>query len=125
MKTIILDTNFLTIPYQFGVDIFEEIGKVITGNYELITLEGVVKELGQMSQEKGKDSVAAKIGLELIKKKGVKVVKTQEKNVDDAILELASEQTLVATNDKKLIKSLKHKNVKVLYLRSKNRLVLE
>ena len=78
-----------------------------------------------MSQEKGKDSVAAKIGLELIKKKGVKVVKTQEKNVDDAILELASEQTLVATNDKKLIKSLKHKNVKVLYLRSKNRLVLE
>ena len=68
MITIILDTNFLTIPYQFGVDIFKEIERIIPDNYELVTLDGVTKELEDLAGEKGKDAIAAKIGLELIEK---------------------------------------------------------
>ena len=120
MKRIILDTNFLTIPYQFNVDIFEEIDRIMEEDYELITLNKVVEELKRM--KKGKDAIAAKIGLELIEKKNVKVINTDEKKVDNAIVELADENTIVATNDKALRKKIKNKNLKVLYLRSKKRL---
>lgn len=122
MKKIILDTNFLTIPYQFNVDIFEEIDRIMEEDYELITLDRVVEELKNMIKSKSKDAVAAKIALELIKKKNVKVISTDEKKVDNAIIELADKDTIVATNDRVLRKKIKDKNVKVLYLRSKKHL---
>lgn len=124
MKKIILDTNFLTIPYQFKVDIFEEIKKVVPENYELATLDGIIKELENLAKNKGKDSKAARIGLELIEKNQVKIIKTEEKKADDSIVEISDENTLVATNDKELRQRLKDKNVKVIYLRSKTRLEL-
>lgn len=124
MKKIILDTNFLTIPYQFGLDIFEEIKKIISDNFELVTLDGVINELENLAKNKGKDSRAAKIGLELIEKNQVKIIKTELENVDDSIVEISDEDTIVATNDKELKQRLKDKGVKVIYLRSKNSLEL-
>ncbi len=122
MKRIILDTNFLTIPYQFNVDIFEEIDRIMEENYELATLDGVIEELKSLMKTKGKDAVAAKLGLELIKKKNVKIINTDEKNVDIAIVATSNKDTIVATNDKELRQKLKNKNIKVLYLRSRKRL---
>ena len=120
MKKIILDTNFLTIPYQFNVDIFEEIDRIMEEDYELITLDKVLEELKRM--KKGKDAIAARIGLELIEKKNIKVINTDEKKVDNAIVKLANKDMIVATNDRVLREKLKNKNVKVLYLRSKKHL---
>ena len=122
MKKIILDTNFLTIPYQFKVDIFEEIERLMEENYELVTLDKVVEELKKI--KRGKDAVAAKIGLELIKKKNIKVINTDVNKVDNAIVKLADENTIVATNDKNLRKNLKNKNIKTFYLRSKKHIVM-
>lgn len=122
MKKIIMDTNFLTIPYQFNIDIFEEIDRIMEENYELMTLDGVVKELRTLMKAKGKDAVAAKLGLELIKKKNVKIINTEEKNVDIAIIAISNKDTIVATNDRNLRKKLKNKNIKTLYLRSRKRL---
>lgn len=125
MKKIILDTNFLTIPYKFKVDIFEEIDNLISEEHEIITLDGVVRELEHLSKETGENAAAARIGLDLLKKNQVKIIPVQEKNVDDAIVELSNQETLVATNDKQLINRLKTKSVKVIYLRGKNRLVVD
>jgi hypothetical protein len=122
MKKIILDTNFLTIPYQFNVDIFEEIDRIMEEDYELITLDRVVEELKNMIKSKSKDAVAARIALELIEKKNVKIINTDEKKVDNTIIKLADKDTIVATNDRVLRKKIKDKNVKVLYLRSKKHL---
>lgn len=119
MKKIILDSNFLTIPYQFNIDIFEEINRIMEEDYELITLDGVIEELEELKKSKGKDAIAAKIGLELIKKKNVKVIKTREKNVDNTIIKIADKNTIVATNDKELRQRLKNKNIKTIYLRNK------
>ncbi len=119
MKKIILDSNFLTIPYQFNIDIFEEIHRIMEEDYELITLDGVIEELEELKKSKGKDAIAAKIGLELIKKKNVKVIKTREKNVDNTIIRIADKNTIVATNDKELRQKLKNKNIKTIYLRNK------
>jgi rRNA-processing protein FCF1 len=122
MKRIILDTNFLTVPYQLKVDIFEEIDKLMEEDYELATLNGVIEELKKLSKSKGRDSIAAQIALELIKRKNVKIINTEEKKVDSAILKIADENTIIATNDKNLRKKIKNKNLKALYLRSKKRL---
>jgi rRNA-processing protein FCF1 len=122
MKKIILDTNFLTIPYQFNIDIFEEIDRIIEENYEVMTLDGVVRELKALMKAKGKNAVAAKLGLELIKKKNIKIINTKEKNVDITIVAISDKDTIVATNDRNLRKKLKNKNIKTLYLRSKKRL---
>jgi hypothetical protein len=112
----------LTIPYQFNVDIFEEIDRIMEEDYELITLDRVVEELKNMIKSKSKDAVAARIALELIEKKNVKIINTDEKKVDNTIIKLADKDTIVATNDRVLRKKIKDKNVKVLYLRSKKHL---
>ncbi|MBD3156053.1 MAG: hypothetical protein GF368_05370 [Candidatus Aenigmarchaeota archaeon] len=122
MKKIILDTNFLTIPYQFSIDIFDKIKDLVRGEHEILVLDGTVRELKILSNKKGRKSLAARVGLELIEKEDLKVVKTDDGNVDDEIVDLSGEETIVATNDKELIKRLKHKNVKIIYLRGRNRL---
>jgi hypothetical protein len=119
MKKIILDSNFLTIPYQFNVDIFEEIKRIMEENYELITLDSVVEELKKLKSKKGKDAVAANVALELLKKENVKVINVGKKNVDNAIIEIADKNTLVATNDKELRQKLKNKSIESIYLRNK------
>jgi hypothetical protein len=122
MKKIILDTNFLTLPHQFNVDIFEEINRIMEEEYELITLSSVIGELKKISESRGNDAVAAKIALELVEKKNVKVINTNNKNVDNAIVAIADKNTIIATNDKALKKKIKNKNVKVIYLRGKKHL---
>jgi len=119
MKKIIFDTNFLTLPHQFKIDIFNEIDRIMEENYELFTLDSVVNELNKLSKSKGKDAVAAKIGLELIKKKNIKIINTEEKNVDKTIISISNKDTIIATNDKILRKKLNDKNIKTIYLRSK------
>jgi len=121
-KKILLDSNFLTIPHQFKVDIFEEINRVVDENYGLMTTQGVIDELKNMAKHKGKHSVAAKMGLELLKRMKVKVIKTDIKPVDEEILKICDENTIVATNDKKLRKKLKSRKLKTIYLRGKKRL---
>ena len=120
---IFLDTNFLMIPVKFGVDIFSEMDRIIDEKYELVTVEPVVKELEFISQGRGKDAKAAKVGLELIKRKKIKVVKTKEKSADKSLIEL-SEGNAVATLDVELKKKLMKIGRKVIYLRAKKYLVL-
>jgi len=118
MKKIILDTNFFTIPHQFKIDIFEEIDRIMEEEYELITLNKVVEELKKLAKEKTENAVAARIGLEMIKKRNIKIISTEDKNVDNTIFKIADKNMIVATNDRVLRKKLKNKNVKTLYLRS-------
>jgi|TARA_B100002003_G_C14081103_1_gene520091 rRNA-processing protein FCF1 len=127
MKKVILDTNFLLLPGLFKVDIFEEIRKVMNDKYELYIIEGTIAELNKIIDRKNKsrDKLNAKIGLELIKQKKVKKIKSSERNVDEGILDKADENTFVATSDKVLKQRLKKNNIKLIALRKKQYLVLE
>ena len=124
MKRIILDTNFLTIPVQFNLDIFEEIDRIMEEEYELFTTDGIIQELKKLTESKGKDAVAARIGLELIKRKHIKIIETKRNDTDKAMVELADKNTIIATNDKLLRKKLKNKNLKSIYLRGKKYLTM-
>ena len=121
MKKIILDTNFLLIPSQFNVDIFTEIDRIIDDEYELYVVTGTIDELEKIIKEqKAKHQRSAKLALQLIKSKGLKIIKINQKPVDDILIDL-SQEYVIATQDKEL----KRKIVKKIILRQKKYLVLQ
>lgn len=124
MKTIILDTNFLMIPYQNRIDIFSELERMIPEKYELVAPEGVIKELQQIQDTgSGSEKIAAKIALELIEKKGVKAIESHG-NVDESILDFIAKNkdSIVCTNDKELKRKLRKSHTPIICLKGKNRL---
>ena len=108
---VILDTNFITLPAQFGVDIFGGIGEKIP-NAKLVTISQVVDELGRLGAK-------GKLGREMLQKFGVKVLKSKGKT-DDALLELAVKNNAVlCTNDRELKKRALEKKTAVMFMRKK------
>ena len=127
MKKILLDTNFLLVPFQFKVDIFSEIDRIIIARYELIVLDRTVEELENIVKKgKGKDKEAAKFALKLIQNKKPMIIKTNSgKKTDDIILEYAiKEGYLVATQDKDLKRKLVNQGIEVIVLRQKKFLTI-
>ena len=126
MKKVILDTNFLLIPVQFKVDIFSEIDRICLFAYKLYIVDKTINELEKIIEtEKPKDKMAAKIALQLIKRKKVDIIKTAEGEVDDIILDLLGKDSILATQDALLRKKAKGKGNQVIVLRSKKHLILD
>lgn len=133
-RQIILDTNFLLIPGQFGVDIFTEIDKICAFRYELVVLEQTIKELETLTQKqdiKGKDKQAAKLALQMIKNKAetqtINIVASDETYVDQVIINMAKKDKtlLIATQDKALKQKLKDLGNQLIILRQKKHIIIE
>ncbi|MBD3164514.1 hypothetical protein GF323_04890 [Candidatus Woesearchaeota archaeon] len=128
MQKIILDTNFLLIPYTLKVDIFVEIDRIIQDRYEICIIDRTIAELDNIiEKQKGKEKQAAKFAKELIRKKKIREIKTEESNqsVDEEILNLSEkEEIIVATQDKELKEKLKESGARVIILRQKSHLKL-
>ena len=130
-KKIILDTNFLMVPVQFKVDIFSEIERICSFNYELCVLDKTIEELNNIiSREGTKKKTYAKVALNIIKIKKIKVLDTSSmtgsEHTDDIIVEIAKNKAyIVATQDKILKKRLKVKSIHLITLRQKKYLVFE
>ena len=126
MKKIILKNNFLLIPIQFKVDIFTEIDRICMFNYKLCIVDKTIDELNKIIEtQKGKHKLAAKVALQLLKKKKVSKITTGEGGVDNLILDLLDENTILATQDVLLRQRAVKKNIKIIMLRSKRYLVLK
>lgn len=120
MKAIILDTNFLTIPAEFKVDIFSEIDRICNFNYSLFVLDKSLDELEKIVEtQKGKEKAKARLALQLVKNKEIIILKTNsDKTVDDLLVELSDDKNnIIATQDRELRKRLKGKNT--IFLRNK------
>lgn len=116
------------IPCKDSVDVFDELERLMEGKYELATLISVKEELVNISENlKGKDKIAAQVGLALLEKKNVRLiesVKTQG-GVDNEILAVAGASKgdfIVCTNDRELRKRLKAGGIPVISLRGKSHL---
>jgi len=111
------------IPYQHKVDIFSEIGRLIPEQHDLIVPDGVIRELQQLRNiGKGSDKIATRIAIELIEKKGVKIIESHGR-VDEFILDFAvKNKSIVCTNDRELKRKLKEFNIQIICLRGRNRL---
>jgi rRNA-processing protein FCF1 len=115
MKAL-LDTNFLMIPGEFGVDILSEL--LGLGYTEVFTTDLVIIELKRLAVSKGKEGRSARIGLEFIRKGEVVVLKAGSKRTDDEILRLAKTREYIAcTQDRELIKRIQQEGLSFITLR--------
>ena len=119
---VVLDTNFILIPFQFGVDIKAELDRILDFKYELCTTSSVLRELMSISKEKSKNGRAAVASLEMAKDL---TLIPGNGNADDALLALASKDTIICTNDKILKEKIKRKGAPLIYLRQKKYLQLD
>lgn len=125
MKTIILDTNTLMAIGQFKIDVFSEIDKVADFKYEVNILDKTVEELEKIIREQtGKHQAMAKLALDMIKKKKIKKIKTEEGNVDDLLVDLAKKGAIVVTQDKELKERIKKVSGLAMTIRQKKKVVL-
>ena len=118
-KKVIIDTNGLMIPGQFGVDIFLELERL--GFDTFIVLRAAVRELEKISsQGRGKDRTAARIALSLVDRC---TVIDENGVVDDIIVDMAVKMNAAClTNDIELKKRLCSKGVTIVHLRDKTHL---
>jgi len=119
MIKILFDTNFALIPFQFKIDIYSELNRIINEKYELYFLDVCIKELEKLK--------FGKAALELMKQKGVKFVSFPIYNgVDSTILEYAKKNNaIIATQDKELKKKALKRKVRIITLRQKKYLTIK
>ena len=137
---MIVDTNALLIPGEFGVDIFDELERL--GYEHIIVPDAVLSELGMLRRRpnlKGKEKRAAKIGYSLVLKyvqeehDGCMVTINKEeeeeesggreRDVDELIIKMALKlKAAVLTSDEPLRRKLSKAGIATVYLRGKSRL---
>lgn len=115
-KKILLDTNFLTAPFQFSFSLFDELERIYP-YAEICTIEDAVQEAKSIQQGQYKELVP-----QLIKKEDIEVFQTEgEGEVDDLLVEI-SDEFIIATNDKELKERILEKGRPVIIIRQKNHL---
>lgn len=126
---VILDSNALFVPLQFGIDIFEELEKLLKMKFELILLQQTVQELEKLAQTRSPQMKKnASFALKMVNK--CKVIQFDQQysglSPDAAVYQLAREwKSAVFTNDRELRKKLRNINVPVIYVRQKSRLEID
>lgn len=112
MKKILLDTNFLTAPFQLSISLFEEIDRLYPYN-EVYTIDDAVEEAKSIEQGKYKEIVP-----QLIQKSDIEVLETEgEGEVDDLLVDLC-DRYIIATNDKELKNRILERDRPVIIIRS-------
>ncbi len=109
MKNIILDTNFLLIPAQYKVDIFQEIERVFPEKVHIFVLDKSFEELDNVAlQGRQKEKLHVKLAKSLLKTQNIKILHVDQKgSVDDLLVELSNKGYIIATQDKELKRRLK------------------
>lgn len=123
MQVVVLDTNFLLIPGQFGIDIFSELFFFLHGKYQLVVPSAVIDELSKLSGKMGKKGMAARLALKIIdvRKNEITIMKSKAP-ADEWIIKFAiDKKAIVCTNDKALRTKVKKAGLKVLTLKSKSK----
>ena len=112
---VVLDANFLFVPSQFHLDIFEELSNLLNRQFESILLSSTQRELQGLAESNSpKKQKQAMLALKLAEKcRVVPVEKGLRETYDDVIVRVAAEwRSPVATNDRELRKNLRKKNLK-------------
>lgn len=123
-KIVVVDTNFLLIPYQFKIDIISELEYLIEGGYDLIIPTGVKMELEKIAKGKGRNALGARLALKILdtNKKNIQLI-SSEGHVDDWILNFANHRrAIVCTNDKKLRLLSKKAKLRTITMKSKTKI---
>jgi len=126
---VIMDTNFLTVPAQFGVDVFSEAERVLERSLDFILLDSVIEEIrSKIERAKKTEARMFRIALDLVERCTIVTVDETVKAapVDDQLIHYTkSVEGVLATNDRELRERAKSQGIPVLLLRGKKHLKLE
>ena len=125
---VILDSNFLFVPLQFKVDIFEELTNLINRQFDPILLSSTHEELLRIAEQSSpKMRRLASLALKLAEKCHIiQVEALSGETYDDVIVRVAKKWGCpVATNDRELRKKLRRENVTTIFLRQRAHLEAE
>ena len=124
---VVLDSNFLMIPFQFNLDVFQEIEYLLQKKVDFIVPSAVKNELTGISARGGEGAAEASLALQLASRcRVVEVTLDENETVDDAIVKSSQKLgAVVATTDIELKKRLRDINVPVVYLRDKSKLEVD
>jgi len=127
--TVVIDTNFIVVPAQFGIDIFTQAEAVLERSVRFEILSSVVSEIETLSEKaSATERRWFRIAKDFIDRCQVIEYEStmQGLSVDDEVLEyLTGTGHILATNDKELKKRARDRGISVLMLRGKKRLMLE
>ncbi|MFX1564993.1 MAG: PIN domain-containing protein [Promethearchaeota archaeon] len=120
---VLLDTNFLLLPFQRHIDIYEEIPRLLGGQVQFLILPQILTELKWL-ETKGstKNKTAAKSTMTLISRH-CQIVEDlpsaiQDLDADSALLRWAQQTgAIVATNDGELRRKLANQGSRAIFLR--------
>ncbi|MDO5845937.1 MAG: nucleotide-binding protein [Methanocorpusculum sp.] len=121
---VVLDTNALMMPAQFGVDLFTGLTELL-GAYTALVPAEVVYELRGLASGTGRNAAAARFGLTAAERCQLLPEWKEDISVDDKVAGNAREfNAVVVTNDRELRKKLTDQRIPVVVLRSRCRLEL-
>ena len=114
---VLLDTNALLMPAQFGIDLCDGL-MALFGDFEPVTLEEVIGELSGLARGRGRDAAAARVGLVIARRSTIVPSGSAAERVDDRVIEYARrEGCVVVTNDRELRNALLHEGIDVVSMR--------
>jgi len=138
---VILDANFILLPYQFKVDYLEEILMDLEGKTEFIVYKQILNELEAKRKREPnatKYERLLKSGLDYLDKKKnqyiIKIlddIKDEKETTDNFLLRKAIELSkmnryiFMATNDYELKKKLKINKINRIFLRQRQHIQIE
>jgi rRNA-processing protein FCF1 len=123
-RQVILDTNFLFLPFRFKIDVLRELDYLVEASHRFVVSSMTLKELKKIGKRVGKDGMAARLALKLVEanRGRIDVIESAE-HVDDWIVAYSSEnRAIVCTNDSELRRRLRAHDIKVITMKSKSKL---
>lgn len=125
-RRVVVDTNFLLMPYEYGIDLPSELLRIVHGPMELVVSQGTMNELETLAGRNGRRATAARFVLQnlpFIRSKFPVEVAPSSGEVDKWIIKFAQDnEVTVATNDVPLRKRLLAKGVPVIAMKGKSKL---
>ena len=119
---VVLDTNMLLVPLQFGVDVFDEVQRLVPGA-RMAVVRGTLEELDRIASRGGRDARYARLAKRMILLKNLEVL-DMNGPVDPALVELAKRGAIIATNDRLLKRRVWAVGARVIALRDRGHLEL-
>ncbi len=123
-RPVIIDTNFLLIPFRYRIDILRELDYLVEPSHRFVISSKTMKELKKIGKKVGKDGMAARLAIKLVEANSLRIdVIESEEHVDDWIADYSkANRAIVCTNDSELRRRLRALHIKVITMKSKSKL---
>ncbi|MCA9459002.1 MAG: hypothetical protein KC550_00470 [Nanoarchaeota archaeon] len=117
---IIFDTNFLFMTFEFKIDLISQIQRLLSSNNNFYIYEGTISELESVERKGDKNKKFLPLIVKMLHLYNFKIIKSNQRYVDDQILENLDKKIIIATNDKVLKQTIQKKGFKIMYSRQKS-----